>query len=152
MQIGKLLRKTVEPIKAVLKETGGIKLLDGTVEQVQRKTEAGFTFVNVKLRGIGEYAHGNLDFKAKNEVLVAYRNGRLAAIAPDIITPLNPETGKCITAETIEEGDKLTILGIPAPEKWRTAKGLELWRDTLRRSNVLEEYVPLEKLTKPTKA
>ncbi len=146
MRIGKLLRKTVDPVKAVLKETGGFKLFEGIVDYAEQKTEGGFTFVNIRLRGKHEYAGVMFEFKAKNEVLVAYKDGKLAAIAPDIITPVHPETGKCITAEKIQEDDKLTVLGLPAPQKWRTSKGLELWKDVLQRSNILEEYVPIEQL------
>jgi DUF917 family protein len=146
MQIGKLLRVAVEPIKAVLKETGGFKLFEGAAEDIERKTEAGFTFIEVKLRGNHEFSGKTFEFKAKNEVLIAYANGKLAAIAPDIITPVHPETGKCITAEKIEKGDKLVILGLPAPKKWRTTKGLELWKEVLQRSSVSEEYTPIEKL------
>jgi len=147
MKIGKLLRTAVEPIKAILKETGGFKLFEGVTDSVERKTEAGFTFTDIELRGTHEDAGSAFEFKAKNEVLVAYTNGRLAAIAPDIITPVHPEMGKCITAEKIEKGDKVAMLGLPAPKKWRTSKGLELWKDTLQRSNILEEYTPIEKLT-----
>jgi hypothetical protein len=146
MQIGKLLRTAVEPIKAVLKENNGFKLFEGAVERAERKTEGGFTFIDIKLRGTREYEGISFEFKAKNEVLVAYKDGKLAAIAPDIITPVHPETGKCITAEKIEKGDKLAVLGLPAPQKWRTKKGLELWKDVLQRSNILEEYIPIEKL------
>ena len=146
MRIGALLRKTVDPVKAVLKETGGFKLFEGFVDYAERETEAGFTFVNVKLRGKHKCADSILEFKAKNEVLVAYRDEKLAAIAPDIITPVNPETGKCITAEKIEKGSKLAVLGLPAPQKWRTSKGLGLWKDVLQRSKILEDYVPIERL------
>jgi len=59
---------------------------------------------------------------------------------------VHPETGKCITAEKIEKDDKLTILGLPAPQKWTTRKGLELWKDVLQRANVMEEYESIEKL------
>ena len=151
IKIGKLLRTTVEPIKAVLKETGGFKLFEGAVNYVERKTEAGFTFVEVKLSGTYEYAKSSFEFKAKNEVLVAYKNGRFAAVAPDIITPVHPETGKCITAEKIEKGDKLAVLGLPAPQKWRTSKGLELWKDVLQRSGISEEYKPIEKVASETR-
>ncbi|MDI6805228.1 MAG: DUF917 domain-containing protein [Candidatus Bathyarchaeia archaeon] len=145
IRIGKLLRTTIEPVKAVLKETNGFKLFEGVTVDVERKTEAGFTFVTVKIKGTHEYVGDIFGFKAKNEVLVAYKNGKLTAIAPDIITPVHPETGKCITAEKIEKGDKLAVLGLPAPEKWRTKKGLELWKDVLQRSNITEEYIPIEK-------
>ncbi|MEM2105051.1 MAG: DUF917 domain-containing protein [Candidatus Bathyarchaeia archaeon] len=146
MRIGKLLRIAVEPIKAVLKETGGYKLFEGTTADVEQKTEGGFTFIEITLKGIHEHAGSSFKIKAKNEVLVAYRDDKLAAIAPDIVTPVHPETGKCITAEKIEKGDKIAILGLPAPEKWRASKGLELWEDTLKRANIHEKYVPIEKL------
>ena len=143
MRVGKILRKAVEPIKAVLKETGGFKLFEGTAQNIDRQTEAGFTFINIKLQGSHEHAGSMLELKAKNEVLVAYRDGKLAAIAPDIITPVHPEKGTCITAEKIEMGDKLAILTLPAPEKWRTKKGLELWQEVLQRANVNDEYIPV---------
>jgi len=64
---------------------------------------------------------------------------------------VHPETGKCITAEKIEKDDKLAVLGLPSPQKWRTKKGLELWKDVLQRSNILEEYIPIEKLASHTR-
>jgi hypothetical protein len=146
IRIGKLLRTAKKPIEAVLKETCGFKLSEGIVENVERKTEAGFTFTNIKLRGTKEYAGSILEFKAKNEVLIAYKNGRPIAIAPDIITPISLKTGKCITAEKIKIHDELAILGLPAPARWRTKKGLELWNEVLQRSNIKEKYVPIEKL------
>jgi hypothetical protein len=147
MKIGRLLRKSNNPIEAILKETGGFKLFEGVVDYVERETKAGFTFVDIKLQGTCRYAKSIFEFKAKNEVLVAYRDKKLVAIAPDIITPVHFETGKCITAEKIERGDKLAVLGLPAPEKWRTRKGLKLWKDVLERSNILEDYVPIKQLS-----
>jgi len=146
MKIGKLLRSTKKPIKEVLKETNGLKLFEGIVDKVERETATGFTFIETKLEGIKEFEKKQFEFKAKNEVLVTYTNGKLSAIAPDIITPINPENGKCITAEKIERGDRIVIIGMPAPKKWRTPKGLELWKDVLERSGIYEEYVPIETL------
>lgn len=146
MRIGRILRLAADPIDAVMKETCGFKLFEGTVEYAKQETEAGFTFVDAGLHGSHEFAESTFEFKAKNEVLVAYRSGRLAAIAPDIITPVDVKTGMCVTAEKIKKEDKLVVLGLPAPQKWRTSKGLELWKDVLRRSEVLENYVPVERL------
>jgi hypothetical protein len=146
MNVGKLLRTTAEPMEAVLRETLGLRIFDGVVEQAETRTEAGFTFFDAKLAGTHDSAGSTLEFKAKNEVLVAYKDGKLAAIAPDIITPVHPETGRCITAEKIQIGDRLAVLGLPAPQKWRTRAGLELWKDVLQRSNIFEAYVPIEKL------
>jgi len=146
VKIGTILRRAKDPIMAVIKETGGFKLFEGIVDRVKRETMAGFTWAETILNGVHEDEGSNLKLKAKNEVLVTYKNEKLLALAPDIITPVHPETGKCITAEKIKESDKLVVLGIPAPKKWRTRKGLELWKDVLQRSGVQETYVPIEQL------
>lgn len=146
IRIGMILRKSVDPVRAVLKETRGFNLFEGVVEKVERETKAGFTWTNVMLRGTDKSRNLKFEFRAKNEILVAYRNENLAAIAPDIVTPVHPETGKCITAEKIKESERLIILGFPAPEKWRTGRGLQLWRDVLQRSGVDATYVPIEQL------
>ncbi|MDH5595531.1 MAG: DUF917 domain-containing protein, partial [Candidatus Bathyarchaeota archaeon] len=146
MRIGMLLRKAVDPVRAVLKETNGFRLFEGVVDKIERETKAGFTWTNIMLKGNRENKGLKFEFEAKNEVLVAYKNDKPVAVAPDIITPVHPETGKCITAEKIKKADKLVVLGIPAPEKWRTARGLGLWRDTLQRSGIQETYVSIERL------
>jgi len=148
MRIGMLLRKAVDPVKAVLKETEGFKLFGGRVDAVERETKAGFTWTTLTLEGTHESRGRRLKLQAKNEVLAAYRDGKLAAIAPDIITPVHPETGKCATAEKVKKADRLAVLGLPAPKKWRTSKGLELWKDVLQRSNIKEQYIPIEKLNR----
>jgi len=146
MRIGILLRKAVDPLNAVLKETQGLKLFDGVVSAMERETKAGFTWTTATLNGTHENEGSKFEFKAKNEVLIGYRDDKLAAIAPDIITPVHPETCKCIPAEKIKKDDKLVMIGIPAPKKWRTPKGLELWKDVLQRANISEKYVELEQL------
>jgi len=146
MRIGMLLRKAVDPLNAVLKETHGFKLFEGAVSAVEHETKAGFTWTTATLNGTHEFEGSTFEFKAKNEVLIGYKDEKLAAIAPDILTPVHAETCKCVTAEKIKKGDRLAVLGIPAPKKWRTPKGLELWKDVLQRSGISEKYVELEQL------
>lgn len=146
IELGKLLREAENPLEALLRETGGFKLFEGMVSKIEKETKIGFTWITLWLQGINAYEGLRFEMKAKNEILVAYKNDKLAAIAPDIITPINPKTAKCITAEKIKKNDRLVILGLPAPQKWRTNKGLELWKDVLQRSGVKEKYVPIEQL------
>jgi len=146
IKIGELLRTSENPLETVLAETGGYKLFVGRVVKVSRKTAGGFTWTDIYMRGKGEFEDSTFIFRAKNEVLVAYRNGKLAGMGPDIITPVDLQTGKCISAERLYELRELAIIGIKAPEKWRTEKGLELWREVLQRSGVIEDYIPIENL------
>ncbi len=43
IRIGMLLRKAVDPLKAVLRETNGFSLFEGVVSSVERETKEGFT-------------------------------------------------------------------------------------------------------------
>jgi len=152
IQIGRLLRTAMNPLKALLEETHGFRLFDGFVDSVKQTTESGFTFTDITIQGIHRCKGSTMELKAKNEVLAAYQDGKLIALAPDIITPLNFETGRCVTAEKIEKDDKLAVLGISAPSKWRSSRGLGLWEDVLRRAGINDAYVPLEHLAKSNRA
>jgi len=148
IRIGMLLRKAVDPLKAVLKETKGFLLFEGNVSNVQRDTKGGFTWTTIEIIGTHNNKRSKLELKAKNEFLVAHKDGKLAAIAPDIITTMRTDTCKSVSAEKIKKNDKLTVIGIPAPTKWRSPKGLELWKNVMHESGIKENYVPVEQLTK----
>jgi len=147
IRIGMLLRKAVDPLKAVLNETRGFRLFEGVVDTVERETKEGFTWTTGKVKGTQDSEGSELELKAKNEFLIAYKNGKAAAIAPDIITAVDPASYKCVSAEKITEGHKLIVLGLPAPAKWKSPKGLDLWREVMEESGVHEKYVPVEKLS-----
>jgi len=146
IRVGMLLRKAVDPIKAVLKETNGFLLFDGIVAKSERETRSGFTWTTLKLKGMHGKKRSSFEMKAKNEFLIACKDGKLVAIAPDIITAVNHENCKCISAEKAKKGDKLAVIGIPAPSKWRSEKGLKLWQEVLQRSGINECYTPIERL------
>lgn len=146
IRIGRLLRTSENPMEALLAEIGGYKLFFGRVIKVSKKTAGGFTWIDTYIKGMNEFEDSTLIVRVKNEALVAYRDKKLAAVAPDIITPVDPKTGKCVPAERLREGRELAVIGIRAPEKWRTEKGLELWREVLQRSGITEDYVPIENL------
>jgi len=148
MRIGMLLQKAVDPLKAILKETKGFQLFEGAVAEATHETKGGFTWTSLKLRGTQESKGSSLELRAKNEYLVAYKNKKPAALAPDIITTLDPQNYTCVSAEKIKKGDKLVVIGIPAPAKWRSPKGLELWQEVMQGSGINERFTPIENLVK----
>lgn len=148
IRIGMVLRKAVDPLKAILKETNGIRLFEGTVTDVKSETKDGFTWTTLKIDSAHGSSESKLEMRAKNELLVAYKDGQLVAVAPDVITTLSYETCKYAPAEKVLEGNRLAIIGIPAPPQWRSPEGLRLWEGVLRRSGINEKYVPIEKLAK----
>ena len=146
IRIGMLLRKAVDPLKAILKETSGFLLFEGNVNGVQRETKGGFTWTTLEIHGTHDCKGSKLELEAKNEFLIANKDGKLVGIAPDIITAVKTNTCNCVSAEMIKKNDKLTVIGIPAPSRWRSPKGLEMWKEVLQESGIKERYVPIEKL------
>ena len=146
IRIGMLLRKAVDPLSATLKETHGFSFFEGNVSKVQRETKGGFTWTTVEIIGFHDCRGSMLELKAKNEFLIAKKDGKLVAIAPDIITTVRNDACNCVSAEKIKKNDKLTVIGIPAPTKWRSPKGLEMWKKVLQESGIKEKYAPIEKL------
>ena len=140
-----LLRKAVDPVRAILTETNGSSLFEGVVSSLERETKSGFTWTTLTIEGVRDSTHSTLQLKARNEFLAAFENGKVVATAPDIITAVSSETGKSIPAEKITEDSRLTVLTIPAPRQWRSQRGLELWREVMQRSGIREDYVPIEK-------
>jgi len=72
MRIGKLLRKTVDPIGAVLKETRGFKLFEGIVKEAERETKEGFTWTTATLEGKGQSSSSKP--KTKSSSLTKMKN------------------------------------------------------------------------------
>jgi len=145
IRMGMLLRKAVDPVRAILTETNGSALFEGFVSNLDRETRSGFTWTTLTLEGLRDSAGATLQLKARNEFLAVFKNGKLVAAAPDIITAVSSETGKCVPAEKITEDSRLTVLAIPAPKQWRSRRGLELWREVMQRSGIREDYVPIGK-------
>ncbi|PSN86030.1 hypothetical protein B9Q00_10610 [Candidatus Marsarchaeota G1 archaeon OSP_C] len=111
---------------------------------VIRRTQAGFTRGEVKLEGLEEHSGRTLVIDFQNENLIAKLNGKIIATVPDLITILDTETGTPITTEGLKYGQRVTVIGIPCNEKWRTKKGLETVGPRYFGYNV--EYVPLEQV------
>ncbi len=76
IRVGMLLRKTVDPLNAILTETRGFQLFEGVVHSVERETKQGFTWTTLKVKGNEESKGSELELKAKNEFLIARKNGK----------------------------------------------------------------------------
>ncbi|MBL7184336.1 MAG: DUF917 family protein, partial [Anaerolineae bacterium] len=73
-----------------------------------------------------KYDSQTLKLHFQNENLVALLDGEAVVSVPDLITVLEAESGEPITTEGLRYGFRVTVLGIPCHEKWRTPEGLAL--------------------------
>ena len=145
LNIGRALRTAREnggdPIRALLKAGNGFLLFEGVATNAEWREESGFTVGEFKLEGTGEFKGETYRVWYKNENLISWRNGEVDVTIPDLISVLTPD-GHPVTNPHVEEGKEYVVVGFPAPELWRTPKGLEIFGPKYLGLNV--EYVPIE--------
>lgn len=146
LAIGQAVRKAQEegedPVVAAAQAGGGMLLFRGKVTQADWKIEAGFTVGELLIQGEAEFSGHEYRIWFKNEHIISWLDGVPDATAPDLICVLDPRTGEAITNPNCQVGMQVGVIGYPAPEAWRTPKGLELLGPAHFGFEV--EYRPLE--------
>ena len=152
MLFGKTVREAhqagKDPIAALIDASNGYKLFQGIVTKSDERGDRGFNWVDVEIRGTQEYTGHTYKVFVKNENIVSWLDDELDAISPDYIYNLNPETGESTTGGSGVGGYPLDVevvmVGVPAPEQWRSEKGIELMGP--KHFGFDFEYTPIEKL------
>lgn len=129
-KIGEAIRtgrsREANPVETVREAVGGFLVLEGKVDDVERRTEKGFSTGQASLGGIEGYTGARLELAFQNEYLAARFDGELTVTTPDLITVLDLDTGQPITAEALRYGFRVAVIGIPCSPKLRTPAGLGL--------------------------
>jgi len=122
-------RRHEDPIAAILDAAGGKKLFHGKVVDVHRRTTEGFLRGRAIIDGLDEDRGSRLEIAFQNEWVVAWRaNGadlKPITMSPDLICVLDTVSGNAFGTETIRYGMRATVVALPAPPVFLTAKGLE---------------------------
>jgi len=148
--IGRLIRAEQaanrNPADRLAAELGGVRLFEGRVTDVDRRTEGGFARGQATIEGLDGYQGHAMTLKFQNEFLMAEReDGSPRAMTPDLICLLDLETGQPITTEQMAYGYRVIVFGLPCDPKWRTERGLSLVGP--RYFGYEMDYQPIEKLT-----
>ncbi len=138
--------KNLSPLDSLIKEAAAIKLFTGKISKVTIKTEGRWNKGVCEIMGLEENqgAHMQLDFQ--NEFLMAKKNGRPVAITPDLIVLIDAENAQPITAESVQYGTRVVVLGMKADEQWRTPEGIALGGP--QKFGYEEKFIPIEELNK----
>jgi len=127
----------------VAQTCGGVLLFKGKVSKHHYDTVEGFTVGDVYIQGEGEFAGSEYHSWFKNEHIIAWRDGKVDVTVPDLICIFNDETNEPNLNPYFTDGLKVTVIGLPAPEQWRSKRGLEIFGPTHFGFDI--SYVPLEK-------
>ncbi len=148
-ELGKARRDAIEagtnPVTAVAEAGHGFIRFQGTVGKHDWGVKSGFTVGEIELVGIDRYAGEKYRVRYKNENIIAWRNGKVDITVPDLICILDNTTGMPITNPNCDPGKTVAIIGLPAPEEWRTPEGLAAFGPGFFGYD--EEYIPIERRT-----
>jgi uncharacterized protein len=152
MRLGRAAREAAtlgqDPVEAVVAAGEGFLLFRGVVRRSDSKADRGFGWTEANLEGIGPFAGSSYRIYNKNENLVAWRDGKLDAAAPDLIVALDPKTGWAMRGGAVigsfVVGEELAVVGFPSHALWRTPKAIGLVGP--RYFGFEDEYVPIEDL------
>ena len=129
-KIGKIIRNSKENHEIVeeriIKEIESKMLFKGELDKVIWEPKGGFNIGNIYLKGVDKYKGETYRIWFKNENIVSYKNDKLDASVPDLICMID-QNGDPITTPNFKDKMIMVILGLPSPEIWKTAKGLEIF-------------------------
>ena len=137
-------KKGEDPIRAILTEGQGYRLFEGKIEEADWRDEAGFLLGELTIAGAGRFEDSFYRIAFKNEHLIAWRDGEVDVLPPDLISMIDSPSGEAIANPEFERGMKVVVVGFRAPSLWRTPKGLELFGP--RHFGYEYDYVPIESL------
>ena len=113
-----------DPIAAILAVEPGKVLYQGKVSDVERRATEGFLRGRTRFEGSGDWRGVGLRIEFQNEWIVAWLDERPIAMSPDLICVLDGVTGEAVGTETIRYGQRVTVIVLPPPPVFLTAKGL----------------------------
>ncbi|MFS0644432.1 DUF917 domain-containing protein [Siminovitchia sp. 179-K 8D1 HS] len=141
----------VEKVIKKLKETRNVesfRVFDGKIVDINRdfggEATKGFSSGRIRMEGIGNYKNKVAEIDFQNEWLRLKVDGKTLCLPPDLIAILDNETGEPIRTDIMKYGYRGSIILIPAHERMRTDKGLEIFGPSY--FGYAEGYVPVEQI------
>lgn len=141
----------VQKIMDNLKQTRNVdsfRVFNGKIVDIRRdfggESTKGFSLGKVIMEGIGEYKGRKAELDFQNEWLRVKVDGEVKCLPPDLITIVDNETGEPIRTDIMKYGYRGSIILIPAHERMRTERGLELFGPSY--FGYKQEYIPVEEI------
>jgi DUF917 family protein len=114
-----------DPLGVIEETVNGQHMFTGKVTDVLRRNEEGFARGEVTLASLDDSTELTIEFQ--NEFLIARDNeDSVLASVPDLICLVDKDTGLPVTTDALRYGQRLAVLGIPAPELLKTDSALDV--------------------------
>ena len=152
LKIGEVISSSRESkedvVDSLLRCTSGYLLFKGRVVSKKWEDREGFMYGESTILGIEEFSGHTFKIWFKNENHITWLDDRPYVTSPDLITVIDRSLGMPITNEELSEGNLVAVIGLKAPQIYRSGKGLEVLNP--KHFNFDIEYVPIEERVKET--
>ena len=118
-------RRHEDPVAALVAAEAGLRLFDGKVVDVERRTTEGFLRGAAELDGLGSHAGRRLRLEFQNEFAVGFLDGEPKVTVPELICVLDTLSGEAVGTETLRYGQRVSVVVLPSPPLLLTPEGLE---------------------------
>lgn len=129
--IGKAFRETKAnggDYVAAVTETGkGKMMFEGIVAESGYETRGGYTFGDTVITGTGAYEGHTLHIWYQNENIISWLDGEYFVTVPDLICVFNQDEQMPQLNPYAKVGERVAVTALPAPEEWKTERGLEVF-------------------------
>jgi DUF917 family protein len=127
IMIGTLIGESDDDsVGRLVEGVGGVRLIEGKIIDVDRRTTGGFVRGSVIIEGLRGDTGRLVRIEIQNENLVALEDGKVLASVPDVITVLDTQSADAITTELLRYGQRVTAVAFPCDPIWRTDEGIAL--------------------------
>jgi DUF917 family protein len=122
LELGEAMRTegVRERLSAVRAALCASVLIEGRLQDIERRSGAGFARGAVTVVGSGEDAGRRVRLEFQCELLVALEDGAPRATVPDSISVLSADTCAPIGVEHLRHGQQVSVLTWPAAPAWRS--------------------------------
>jgi DUF917 family protein len=136
--------RSKDPIDAILEATHGYLLFQGVaLSNCRYENTKAFTVGNISILGTGKDRGARYYVWFMNDNIMAWRNGKVDVTAPDLICLLDIDTRAPVMNPWLKKGQRIAVLGLPAPDIWRTPQGVNAFGPGY--FGYKTEYVPIER-------
>lgn len=130
LSVGKALRQAREEkgnsLQSIVELTQAKILFIGRVSECKAEVQDGYYIGHVNIEGIDTFKANTFKIWVKNENILSWLNGEPYIACPDLITMIDQETFEPIIIGKLDEGTKVVIFGISAPQSFRSSAALKL--------------------------
>jgi hypothetical protein len=101
-------------------------LIEGRLQDIERRSGAGFARGAATVIGSGEDAGRRVRLEFQCELLVALEDGAACATVPDLISVLAADTCAPIGVERLHRGQQVRVLTWRAPQAWQSREAIAI--------------------------